>query len=612
MKANKHGFALISVLSMLVVLMALIAAYFMLTRIELGTTKASQDQTSGYYAAEAGLNLRAEEIRKTFVGYNRPTGSSPTTNHPCQGGDLGSGDFACKKYVINGRTVWTYVIEDPDNPDLIRIPPGELFQNLNAQEYRYSAFSVAYGPEGEPEAILEMRFKSRLVPLFQFAAFYTKDLEILPGPDMVLEGPVHSNKDLYLNANNTLRILGQVTTAGNLYRGRKDRDACSGTVTVPDASNNDRALPCKASSFDPYSEGELAPWGGNIRIHVDPLTVPSVGSIKPEPGRLYWDKADLRVGLDLSSTPPAIKVYRQDRTVDPLRTSALNGCAGSVGGKAVGYSTSFYNAREEKWIAMLEVDVQALLTCAHRNSLLEFLVPGDPTSGVRDIDDTTDGGLVVHFTVFGPKSDDINNYGVRVRNGAELKATSSGAPEIKGLTIVTDQAVYIQGDYNAVNKKPAAFLADSLNVLSNAWDDSKSGKKLKYRVASETTINAAFLAGTDLTGGADGTDGQGKGNYNGGLENYPRFHEKWTGKTLHYHGSFVSLGTPEHVNGPWCGTGASRCGHDDSGRVIGIYTPPRRDWHYDTDFNDAANLPPLTPRFVYLRQELFERAFEQR
>ena len=30
----------------------------------------------------------------------------------------------------------------------------------------------------------------------------------------------------------------------------------------------------------------------------------------------------------------------------------------------------------------------------------------------------------------------------------------------------------------------------------------------------------------------------------------------------------------------------------------------------DTDFNDAANLPPLSPRFVYLRQTLFQREFE--
>ncbi|MCB0328533.1 MAG: hypothetical protein KDD70_02685, partial [Bdellovibrionales bacterium] len=72
----------------------------------------------------------------------------------------------------------------------------------------------------------------------------------------------------------------------------------------------------------------------------------------------------------------------------------------------------------------------------------------------------------------------------------------------------------------------------------------------------------------------------------------------WSGDTFQYRGSFVSLGTPQKVNGAWQ-YGGNR------------YTAPIRDWDYDTDFNDAANLPPLAPRFVYLRQELFQREFEQ-
>ena len=580
-----RGFALMTVVLMVAVLMAMIAAYFMLTRIELATTRSTSNQASGFYAAEAGLNLRAEEIRATFLGYNRPSGTSPTTPNPCTGSNLGSGDFACKTYNINGRTVRTYVIEHPGNPSQIRVPPGELFQNLNAQEYRYSVFSVAIGPDQQPEAILEMRFKSRLVPMFQFAAFYDKDLEILPGPNMVLEGPVHANGDLYLNAGggSRLDILGQVTTAGDLYRGRKNNSTCSGEVRVYDTSFTLRDLDhCDGSRYK-FNASDLAPWGVNIQVQVDRLTVPSPDFLDPDPGRLYWDKADLRVALDLSSGSPQIKVYRPDKTVDVFASTTLTTTCSTVG-----YSNTFYNNRELKTIQMLDVDMRAMLDCIHSYNL----IPG------VDLDDATQGGLVLYFTVLGPDSDNINGYGVRVMNGAVL-AASDGTP-VRGLTVVTDQAVYVQGDYNATNKRPAAFLADSLNVLSSAWnDDSKSYDDLSARVASATTINAAFLAGTDLTGGADGPSGQDVGNYNGGLENYPRFHERWTGVPFRYRGSFVSLGTPNHVNGAWAyGTP--------------IYTAPQRDWHYDTDFDDASKLPPLTPRFVYLRQELFEREFEQR
>jgi hypothetical protein len=62
----------------------------------------------------------------------------------------------------------------------------------------------------------------------------------------------------------------------------------------------------------------------------------------------------------------------------------------------------------------------------------------------------------------------------------------------------------------------------------------------------------------------------------------------------------VSLGTPLNVSGAWCGTGTT----------CNIYNPPARNWDYDTRFNDVRNLPPLTPRFVYVQQVLFTENFQ--
>jgi hypothetical protein len=44
-----------------------------------------------------------------------------------------------------------------------------------------------------------------------------------------------------------------------------------------------------------------------------------------------------------------------------------------------------------------------------------------------------------------------------VYNGAELDSDEATAPDVQGLTVVTNQAVYVQGSYNAANKKPAAW-----------------------------------------------------------------------------------------------------------------------------------------------------------
>lgn len=593
-----QGFILASVLAFMVVLMALLAAYFTLTRIEGGSSGASARQTTGFYAAEAGLNLRGEAVRARFVGFARPSGVSPSGPNPCQGTNLGSGDFACQIYTLSGRKVITYVIEQPGNPRPVQIPPGELFAGLNAQEYRYSVLSRALSPQGDTEAILEMVFKSRLVPLFQFLAFYNKDLEILPGVDTILNGRLHANGDLYLSTVASIQVTGQVSASGTLYRGRKDADTCaSGPVSVADPFGAQRLLPC-GSSRQAYTPTDLLPWGTRIQVGVDPLTLPAPGSLDPNPANSFFSQANLRLALNLGGATPALQVLTPSGTVDALATSSLLACTGSIGGKAAGYSTSFYNNREGKKITMLEVDLQALLDCLHRTL---FFGAG------KDLNDPTNGGLVLHFTVLGPNSASVNGYGVRLRNGGVLASSDSGAPRPLGVTVVSDQAVYLQGDYNRnASWIPAAVLADTINVLSNNWSsDANSTKALNQRPASATEVNAAFLAATDTTGGQEGPPGQdqGYGTYNGGLENYPRFHEDWAGTPFTYRGSFVSLGRPRHAAGAWCLGGGCP--------TYGTYSAPKRIWSYDTRFDQAQLLPPLSPRFTYLRQERFIRQFEQ-
>jgi hypothetical protein len=580
---RQSGFALLTLMVLLALLMGLLLTHFSLTWIEMSTTRSSMNSFVGFYAAEAGLNVRADLVRQEFVGYSLPAGSSPDTSGgatPCVGSNQGSGDFACTQYAFQARDVISWVEETAFSANPIVIPRGERYKNLHGHEYHYVVYSNAISPKGHPEAVLEMHFKSRIVPLFQFAAFYDKDLEILPFPNLLLEGPVHSNGDVYVGSNGTLDIMGQLTVAGDLFHGRKAADACmSGNVQVADPDNQ-TALPACSGGRTLIAPADVTAWNGMINSDVTPLTLPPPAALDPTPGQPYWDRADFRVVLDLNGGTPDIQVRDAAGSVNVADSATLNACG------VITSTDTLYNNREGEWIDMLDVDVQGLLTCLHNSALMGY-----------DIDDTSDGGLVWYFTVDGPNSSVANGYGVRLQNGAELVSPSAGAPLVAGLTVATDQAAFVEGDYNAVNKIPAAVLADSLNVLSNGWSDGNSALTLLNRPATATAINAAFLAGTDTTGGADGAAGRDSGGYNGGLEHYMRLHEDWSGVTLTYRGSFVSLDPPRHVDGAW---------------AYGppYFLAPSRDWNFDLDFEDPLLNPPLSPVFVYLRQELFVRQFE--
>lgn len=624
----RKGFVLVTALTMLVVLMALITAYFTLTRIEISSTKSVSDSTTGFYAAEAGLNLRVEQVKALFQNYGRPSTSGAPTNglQDCLASASTSNvsDFSCQVTTIQSRKVYTFISPDSGGSTQGTIPAGSAFGGLSYTGYGYDLTSAAYN-QNRPEAILKMRFTVQYIPMFQFAAFYDEDLELGPGPQMVIHGPMHSNGSVYLSASNgnpanvTLEVHGQVSAVGNLYRGRKTGDSeqgstsCIGAVNV-EVSGTSSLLALaptggSGASCPDQQVSNIASYQGSVRagngpegFRVNKLQIPKPDFLDPVSGYTYWDKAELRLVLNLNLTPARLEVQDGSGGYLSAPSAAIQNCSGVVAangataastvGGVVRYTNNFYNMREQKSIKMLDLDMNGLMKCIQMNSgVFGF-----------NLNDTTDGGLVFYLSVKGPNSGigctrapanncPINDYGVRVRNAADLD-------NINGLTLITNQAVYIQGDYNSINKKPAAILSDSLNILSNAWTSDTDNVPCKGAArqascnygatASNTTINAALLSGVDLTA---------NGNYNGGLQNYPRFHEYWTGVTLNYRGSFVSLDQARYVNGLFANQ---------------RYRPPNRAWDYDTDFNDPNKLPPLTPYVINVQQELFSRDFEQK
>src|SRR5262245_4790254 len=102
-------------------------------------------------------------------------------------------------------------------------------QTLRAR-YRIDSRASVEGAEESVHRVVD----TLAVPIFQFAVFYTGDLEINPGPDMTLRGRIHTNGDLYLNCGGTLTLdSNYVHAVGDVFRDRKDQPGMSqGTVNV--------------------------------------------------------------------------------------------------------------------------------------------------------------------------------------------------------------------------------------------------------------------------------------------------------------------------------------------------------------------------------------------
>lgn len=170
-----------------------------------------------------------------------------------------------------------------------------------------------------------------------------------------------------------------------------------------------------------------------------------------------------------------------------------------------------------------------------------------------------------------------------------IRVTNGGVLPNGGLTIATENGLYVQGDYNTgtttnpnavpSNSKPAAnasttvsgyttksaaLVADAIMVLSNGWSDNNASSSVSSRVATNTTLNTALIGGyIPSKNGANGRSG-----YSGGMNNFPRFLESWSNSNMTFSGAFVSLYKSQDFSAAW-----------DTGD---IYVPPTRYWYFDT------------------------------
>jgi Tfp pilus assembly protein PilX len=168
-----------------------------------------------------------------------------------------------------------------------------------------------------------------------------------------------------------------------------------------------------------------------------------------------------------------------------------------------------------------------------------------------------------------------------------------------GFTVASENPVYVHGNYNSgpsdpmwgggINTTPhsaASIIADTVTVLSNNWSDANSmgnPTNLAGRPAATSYYRMAVAAGKNVPFPRPGWAGNDFGT-DGGLHNFLRYLENWGGQQLFYNGSLVSMYYSEY------NTGTFKC-------CTVVYSPPTRNYSFDTLFLNPANLPPGTPTF---------------
>lgn len=243
---------------------------------------------------------------------------------------------------------------------------------------------------------------------------------------------------------------------------------------------------------------------------------------------------------------------------------------------------------------------------------------------------------------------------VRLFNAQNLRITGAAdkLSTTKGITIATENMVYIWGNYNTdgINAVPAPVGTSSLNIptaashymptatdtqvpasivadavfpLSKTWYDSLSamypegnltrvadaGSTNDYDaigITDETSVRAGLIAGSTLSAMTSSTavPSDYLEKLNGGVHNFPRFLETWSGitpapafftKRWNYAGSFVILYNSLQAVGPWSVLGSY------------VYYPPTRNWSFDSTFTDPMRLPPGTPQFQHIQPTGFRQ-----
>jgi hypothetical protein len=555
--SGREGFALPAALAVLILLSVLVVTVYANAMASFRSGTTDMGKARSHFAAEAGAESAMAQLAVMLEDAVLEDAELTTITTP----------------TMTGFQFDSFSIVKVGTVQNERITDGP-FAGLYSLTQMVDIFSEASDPLNNSSAVM-VTAKAQAIPIFQFGVFYERDLEIHNGANMWFAGWVHSNGTIYLNSGARQYFEDLITTPDSVIWDRKDSHAVNNGTYIDDAVGTDvllqfdsRSEPV-ANDFRARSDTDFDNRLQTEAYQVDTLRVPLPSGVAPAvvleerlPGtdgpleiqaKMSW-KSDwyIEVPLDLLADPTDLcdeiiqtrddvsKVLPSSSECEDIFTLQHN---------------AFYDYKEGTYVDVINVDMSEL-----------FSWTGTDATRITNI-------LYIWFS--GTTGGDYP--AVRIADGDAL-----GNP----FTIATKHPMYVWGDYNDSGWEPSALMSDGITLLSNSWVDSQhqpGGTGGSLSGATTSRYYMAVLAGHTPTPCDHEVPGctVTPADYGGGLENYLRFLENWSGDTALYRGSLVSLHYSLSADGQWS------YGY--------YYTAPTRDWAFDTRFEDPANLPPGTP-----------------
>lgn len=559
-----------------------------------GGTDYSIVGTNFFYTSCATCNATPAGAAPTPVPSMTPAATPPLIPLPASSNFPSQSSYSVTQYRI--QAVDPMITLDASENSTISagaVPPAAYGPNTWQYSFFYLAAVDVTVPTttGNVTAKVRRIFEKKFDNPWSYAMFYVDDLEFQPTTALTMDGPIHTNGSLYIGTSN-FTTTNRLEFAGEYVNGFAPLDPAHSGPTAPNL----------VSDMPPSQVSPYLPFGWNLNLdgstsnnksyhELIERPAPPVNGVTPADPlaqiRLY-NQAGYRILIDASNV-----ITVSTKSGAAMSNGDYNALVGTIS-----TNEPFYDAREASYLRMASININALINQLNKLGEWNGVVYISDTSA-RNVDNSgtvTNAGTAVNVTLNGTTAS-TTKRGIRFKSGASLPTG--------GLTIVTDNPLYIQGDFNTGGTPPsdsgtytsptvngytrqnAALVADAITILSGAWSDANSDKNTPQRDASNTTINAAVVTGNVPTSAAA---------YSGGGENFIRLLEDWSGNHFTYYGSMVQLFKSQQGTGNWITSGGT------------VYKTPIRHWYYDTNFGSSS--PPGNLQIAaYLQQQRWYQVY---